>query len=315
MFAIGVENHAAAGWMLLAGAVLALALGWLRGRKAGLNARTLLACSVLAPLGAAFFSHLGYWLCTLPSSWYDHPAWYALAFWQPGQMMYGGLLGALIALAIAGGSQRLKALEQYAPSMALMTVFARLAEGCMGQGYGEYWYGEEGLLTRVPFMTYDPYYECWGWALFMAGAAAALIIFLVLMKKKPAFDGDGMLLFFGLYASAQIVLESLRRDEFLRWGFIRVEELLSAVVILTVLILYWVKSGKGRAACKSLLMALYVAMVVFCLLLEFATEGRISFLVFLDVWHCYALMAVACAVDAACVVCMRRMTIQRSVES
>ena len=50
--------------------------------------------------------------------------------------------------------------------------FARLAEGCMGQGYGEYWYGEEGFLTRLPFMTYDPYYECWGWALFMAGASS-----------------------------------------------------------------------------------------------------------------------------------------------
>jgi len=159
-------------------------------------------------------------------------------------------------------------------------------------------------------MAYDPYYECWGWALFMAGALIALLLFILLMKKKPAFDGDGMLLFFGLYASAQVVLESLRRDEFLRWGFVRVEELLSAVIILTVLILYWVRSGKGRAACKSSLVAVFAAMVVFCLLLEFATEGRIPFLVFLDVWHCYALMAAACVVNAACVLCMRRMTIR-----
>ena len=131
------------------------------------------------------------------------------------------------------------------------------------------------------------------------------------MTQKPAFDGDGMLLFFGLYAAAQVVLESLRRDEFLRWGFIRSEELLSAVVILMVLILYWVHSGGAKAVQKAVCMALFVAMVVFCLLLEFATEGRIPFLVFLDVWHCYALMAVACVINAACVLWMRRLSIRR----
>ena len=56
---------------------------------------------------------------------------------------------------------------------------------------------------------------------------------------------------------------------------------------------------------------LFVAMVVFCLLLEFATEGRIPFLVFLDVWHCYALMAAACVINAACVLWMRRLSIRR----
>ncbi len=309
MFLIGEENLQAALWMLLCGAVLALGVGVMRCAKAGVRCKRTLLCTALLPLCAAFVSHLGYWLCNLPLVLYSYPLGYAAAFWQRGHMMYAALFGALLALVIGGGSERAKVMQAYAPSMALIVLFARLAEGCMGQGYGEYWYGEEGILTRIPFMTYDPYYECWGWALFMAGAAIALILFIVLMTQKPAFDGDGMLLFFGLYAAAQVVLESLRRDEFLRWGFVRVEELLSAVVLLTVLILYWVRTGKARAVCKASLMALFVAMVVFCLLLEFATEGRIPFLVFLDVWHCYALMAVACMVNAACVVCMRRMSV------
>ena len=234
-----------------------------------------------------------------------------LALTLAGLLTFGALLGAVLALVIGGQKERAKVMQAYAPSMALIVLFARLAEGCMGQGYGEYWYGEENLLTRMPFMTYDPYCEFWGWALFMAGAAIALILFVVLLARKPAFEGDGMLLFFGLYAAAQVVLESLRRDEFLRWGFVRVEELLSAVVLLTVLIWYWVRSGKAHAVCKSLLVALFLTMVVCCLLFEFATEGRVAFLIFLDVWHCYALMAVACAVNAACVVCMRRMTIPK----
>jgi len=69
MFAIGVENRQAAGWMLLIGTAFALAVGWLRCRKAGVSAGRILLCSVLMPLCTAFFSHLGYWLCTLPSSW------------------------------------------------------------------------------------------------------------------------------------------------------------------------------------------------------------------------------------------------------
>ena len=310
-FEIGVQNTLMSSLALLAGAVLALLLGWMRGKKAGICPKKLALATVLTPLFTAFFAHLGYCLVCVADVLYTQPAGFWLAFWQPGQLFYGGMLGAVLALCIAGGSGKLKLLESYAPSMALMTVFARLAEGFSGQGYGEYWYEENGFFCRFPFMTYDPYCEYWGWALFMAGAAVALAIFILLMVKKPSFDGDGVLLFFGLYAAGQIVLESLRRDEFLRWGFIRSEQLFSAITVLVVLILYWVRTGRARAVCKSPGAPQHVAMVVFCLRLEVATEGRIPFLVFLDVWHCYALMAAACVVDAACVLCMRRMTLPK----
>jgi len=310
-FEIGVQNPIQTILTLLIGAILALGLGWLRGRQAGIAPKKLLLATVLAPLMTAFFSHLCYCLVSLPDVLYTQTAGYWLAFWQGGQMFYGGLLGAMLALAIAGGAQRIRLMDAYAPSMALMVAFARIAEGCWGQGYGEYWYEESTFFCRLPFMAYDPYYEAWAWALFMAEAAVALIILLVLVLRKQRRGGDSVLLFFGLYAAAQVVLESLRRDEFLRWGFVRVEELLSAVVILIVLILYWVQSGRGKTVQKSLLMAVFIAMVVFCLLLEFATEGRIPFLVMLDVWHCYALMAVTCVVNAACILSMRRMAIRQ----
>lgn len=310
LFEIGVPNTLLCCLTLLAGAVFALALGWKRGQKAGIAPSQLALCTVLASVMTAFCSHLCYCLASAADVLYTQTIGFWFAFWQPGQMFYGGMLGALLALVIAGGQSRIRLMEAYAPSVALMIAFARIAEGFYGQGYGEYWYEEPGIFCRWPFMAYDPYYEAWAWALFMAEAVFALVLFAVLLKKKPAFPGDGMLLLFGLYACAQVVLESLRRDEFLRWGFVRVEELLSAVAILAVLILYWVKSGRGKAACKAVCMAVFLAMVVFCLLLEFATEGRIPFLI-LEVWQCYALMAVACAVNAGCVVCMRRMAIRR----
>lgn len=310
MFAIGVENALACRVTLLIGAALALALGWYRAGKAGLPRKSIILVTVLLPLLAAFFSHLCYCLVNAGDVLYSQPFGYLLSFWQEGHMMYGMLLGIVLALLIGGGRRRMMFLEQYAPSTALMVVFARLAEGMVGQGYGEYWFGEENLFCRFPFMVYDPYYEAWGWALFMLGAAiAAVLLVVLLVRRKPAFEGDSMLLLLGFYAAAQVVMESLRRDEFLRWGFVRVEELLSAVVILLILLFFCLRSGRKQALQKALCFALFAAMVVFCLLLEFATEGRIPFLLFLEVWQCYFCMALACVVLAGCVLWMRHIMI------
>ena len=306
MFMIGVENPLAYGITLLAGGALALGMGWYRGRKASVSTGRLLLATVLLPLLVAFFSHLLYGLVDLENTLYSYSAAYLFAFWEKGNMFYGGMLGAILALFLAGQKQGLKLLELYAPSGALMLVAARIAEGFSGQGYGEY-AAEESFFCRPPFMMFDAEYEAWAWALFILEALVALALLLVLLRRKATWDGDGTLLLLGLYASAQIVLESLRRDEFLRWGFVRVEELFSAIAVVIVLVCYCVKAGRGKALAKTLCFSLCLMMIVLCLLLEFATEGRISFLEFLDVNACYITMAGACAVLGACVLWMRRL--------
>ena len=96
MFEIGVENTLMAAVTLLAGAAAALALGFVRGRKNGLDTRSLVPVTLLLPLGAAFVSHLGYCLADLENVLYSHSAWYLLAFWERGYMFYGGLAGVII---------------------------------------------------------------------------------------------------------------------------------------------------------------------------------------------------------------------------
>lgn len=310
MFSIGVENQLGYGLSLLAGGVLSLGLGGYRLKRAGVETRRMVLATVLLPLFAAFFSHLFYCLVDVEYTIYCYSFGYLFAFWESGYMITGGILGALIALAAAGGKERAVMLEMYAPSGAVMLAAARVAEGFLGQGYGEY--GMDGsILCRFPFMVYDPYYEAWGWALFVLEALIALVLFAVLLRKKTAWNGDGALLLLGLYASAQIVLESLRRDEFLRWGFVRVEEVASAVIVLAVLVAYCVKSGRGRRLSKAVCFGVFGAMTVLCVLLEFATEGRIPFLTFLDVNGCYLMMAGACAVMGGCVLGMRRLCAAR----
>jgi phosphatidylglycerol---prolipoprotein diacylglyceryl transferase len=304
MFAIGLENQLYYGITLLTGSLLALGIGWHRCVKAKIATRKIVLATVLLPVFVAFFSHLLYCLVDLEYTIYSYSFGYLFAFWENGYMLYGGMLGAVLALLMIGGKDTLKLLEQVAPSGALMIAVARIGEGFLGQGYGEYWTGES-VFRRFPFMVYDPYYEEWGWALFILEALIALILFIYLLQIKMTWQGDGALLLFGLYASAQIVLESLRRDEYLRWGFVRVEEVASAVLVLVVLVCYCWKAGKGKGLSKALCFSLYIVMTVFCLLLEFATEGRIPFLTFMDVDACYAAMAVACVLLGASVLWMR----------
>lgn len=306
MFAIGQENQLFYGIAMAAGGAIALGLGWRRCVRAKAARRRIALATVLLPLLAAFFSHLLYCLIDLEYTLYSHSVGYLFAFWEKGTMLYGGMLGVVLGLLLIGGKDRLKMLEAYAPGGALMIAAARVGEGFLGQGYGEYWMGES-FLCRFPFMVYDADYEEWAWALFVLEALLALALFVLLLRKKETWQGDGALLLLGLYASAQIVLESLRRDEFLRWGFVRVEEVASAVVVLAVLVCYCLKEGKGKALSKALCFGLYAVMITFCLLLEFATEGRVPFLTFLDVNACYAAMAGACVLLGGSVLWMRRL--------
>ncbi|NLO85889.1 MAG: hypothetical protein GX096_10755 [Clostridiales bacterium] len=306
MFAIGQENQLFYGITMLVGSALALGLGWHRCRQAKIEQRKAAMATVLLPFFVMFFSHLLYCLVDLEYTIYSYSFGYLFAFWEKGYMVYGGILGAVIALLIIGGDDRLSMLEQYAPSGAWMIAAARIGEGFLGQGYGEYAM-EESFFCRFPFMVYDPYYEEWGWALFILGALIAFVLFIVLLKKKKTWQGDSTLLLLGLYATAQVLLESLRRDEFLRWGFVRVEQVVSAAVLLIVLLCYCFKAADGKRLSKALCLGLYAMMVVFCVLLEFATEGRIPFLQFLDVNACYASMAGACVLLGGSVLWMRHL--------
>jgi prolipoprotein diacylglyceryltransferase len=307
MFAIGVENQLLCGITLLVGAAFALGLGWVRLAKAKIDRKKIVLATALLPLLAAFFSHLLYCLADVEYTIYTYSFGYLFAFWERGTMLYGGILGVFLGLLLIGGQDRLKMLEQYAPSAAWMIAAARIGEGFLGQGYGEYWEGEAFFFHRFPFMVYDPYYEAWGWALFVLEALIALALFAFLLKKRAAWQGDGALLLLGLYASAQIVLESLRRDEFLRWGFVRVEQVTSAIAVFAVLVCYCLKAGRGRGLFKALCFASYGVLIVFCLLLEFALEGRVPFLMFLDTSACYVAMAGASALLGGMVLWMRRL--------
>ncbi len=307
MFLIGQRNFPGLAICLCIGLIAALLFGMSRAGRAGVNKKRIAAVTALAPLCAMFVSHLLHGLVTAGETLYEHSVWYLLAFWKEGGTVTGAVLGVILAICLLGGKEKWKLLDCYAPGGALMLAAAALGKGFLGQGYGEYLW-DESFFMRFPFAVYDADYEAWAWALFLLEMLIALALVIMALRKKPLWQGDGALLVLGLFFSVRIVLESLRRDEFLRWGFVRVEELFAALWVLAALIAYCVKAGPGRLLSKLSCFAAYTALFVFCLLLEFATEGRIDFLLFLDVTGCYTAMALCCAAMAGCVWWMRSLT-------
>ena len=308
LFTIGEMNAAGFWAALITGAALSLFLGLCRARRAGISACSCGWFALLSVVLGVLCSHVGYCLMRLDYVLNEAGAQFFLTFDEGGYMMWGGIAGVVLAAFLScrlQGRASLSLLDAAAPAGGLMIAAVRIAEGFAGQGYGEYIF-DEGFFCVFPFAAYDPLFEAWAWLVFVPEALWALVCgLIVLFSRKEDRPGGQALLLTGLYAAAQIVFESLRRDEFLRWGFVRGSQLLSAAAVLAVLILFFLRVSKGFALRKTLCFAGYAAMITSVVLLEFATEKRIPFLTFLEIEGCYAAMAVCCLILMACIHGMR----------
>ena len=271
--------------------------------KLGYGKGSFWSFSALAVLLGFALSHLFYGLARWGFVGKDNRTASLLFFWEGHYMLYGGMLGCALAALLVSllyKHSTWKLLDTIAPAGALMIAFVRLAQGLNGGGYGDY-LEEDSAFARFPFAVYDTFYDAWAWALFFLAALLAILLSLWLSTRKSRFDGDRTLWMLGMYAAMQIVLESLRRDDFLRWGFVRISQVISAVLAGLVLIYYIVSRHKQRVWRNIFCLLLYTGMVAVCILLEFALEQRIAFLQGLSVPACYGLMTLACMVIMGCI--------------
>lgn len=314
LFSVGEPNQPMFLITLILGFVVSLGLAVLLCRRAMVAGKAVAAAAILAPVLGFLFAHLFYCLMQFSFLINDLGPEGFLDFSANRYMLYGGMFGVALALLLAariGGEKLGKVMDGFAPAAFLFIAAVRIAEGFYGMGYGEY-IEEMNFFCRFPFAVYDNLYEMWAWALFAGEALYALIIAAVTLavrRREPA--GDKALLGLGMYGCGQIIFESLRRDDFLRWGFVRCSELFSGVLILIVLIFYLVRGKNNhKNAAKTVLMVLFFLMVALCLLLEFATEGRIPFLQFLETpAQCYICMTAACVVMLGCVLGIRKLSL------
>ena len=277
---------------------LGLLLMALQQKKNGLRCDTWEIFALLAlPLGLVG-ARVFYCLCRLPV-YLEMGLLNMLRLWDGGYAMWGAAGGAVLAAVLTAKITRQSAariLDAMAAPAALVMALGRFAEFFNGEGIGLE--VENPFFQRFPFAVFDADWEVWFWAVFLVEGAAALVILAVLLAKKSAKPGDQAKLFLVLYCSAQILLESLRRDQFLRWLFVRVSQLTAVLVLGGMMFWALYKWLKAPADARMPKRALIVNWVIFllcvglCIAMEFAVDKA----AFMPVWLCYTIMGVCCVI-------------------
>lgn len=232
------------GAVMAAGALLGVLLCMGTAKKRVGMDRLLTTALITIPC-AVIGGHVIYCLTLLGSILTDYEAGLGLLYQlgAGGYTLYGAVAGALggiwLSSRLTGRSFGALA-DALAPGAALALAFGRAAEVFIAQGLGDY--VENEALWHFPFLmcTYpDPDWPQWQIPVFIYEALAALIILVVLLAlvdRRP-HDGRTAQTFVALLGVTQIMLESLRRDEFIRFGFVRFSQLMAAITVAGVLLL------------------------------------------------------------------------------
>ena len=278
--------------------------------RRGTVSRLAVFCVIFGVLGA----RLGYCLCILDGI--NEPFLpFLFRLTAGGYMLYGAMAGALGGAALTAAVTRqsfFKLTDLLAAPSALLISLARLAEGIAGEGYGwdiADWFSPDSGMSvfvledpsffcRFPFGVSDMY-GSWNWSVFIFEALIAAAIFLFLQKKSYTRPGGKTCLFLLLYAASQILCESMRQDAVLRFGFVRVNQVVSAILLMALAIFLPVKN-EGRVSLRTLL-PVFGLLLCFLLItaMEFAIEKKISQIEWLPTDLCYLIIAIACVGIAA----------------
>ena len=270
--------------LCLAAGVLA-AFFWLKARCRKMKGDTALRFTLLALPLSFLLARLGQ--CLISQGWHLFRQDFFFNFRRGGYLLYGALAGVMISAWITGkrtGQSAGRLLDAAAAPGMLLIAVTRFAEGIIGVGYGrsmEEWFDPWGEYTFFPLEDPEPlmrfpfgipdYYGDYHFSIFLLEGIAA-VIFLLILRRKTA-DQPGALFQLGLilYAGAQTTLESLRADSLPKWGFVRVNQLISGIVLAVILVLLTRKllaRGKqipwgswiGMISCMGMIMAMEFAL-------------------------------------------------------
>jgi len=223
--------------------------------------------------------------------------------WQGGYTLYGAVLGAGIGVFIYARITHRKAgrlLDLTAVGGALALFFERCGEYFTTQGLGEYIM--EDTWCRFPFAVKSLYGD-WQIPVFMYEALCAAMIALGLLYMVNRRDeGRTAQAFIILLGVTQIILESLREDEFIRFGFVRLNMLAAAITMgLTFFYrVYSVVKQHGWSLWQILRLMLFAAGIVVVILVEFALDKSTidNVLLYFVMAFTLAVMAVAMLLDS-----------------
>lgn len=157
-----------------------------------------------------------------------------LRLWEGGMSMAGALLGALLAARlVTKKTNGTRFMDAVAVSLAAFVLIARIGEKFTTMGFG----------MDVDFSGLFVMDGNFGGVLnvWLMEAVIALFILtalIILNTRKKGLSGDGLMLFFLLYGTTQILMESLRADRHMIWGFVKAQQVLAMLMATGALVLF-----------------------------------------------------------------------------
>ena len=248
---------------------LMILLGVLAGVALSLRKKQVRPLLPAVILGALVFGHLA-WVLFCPFD-YEAPEgklYMILRPWEGGYTLYGALLGGAVGALLFGrvyGVSWRESLDALTPGACAVLFFARIGEAFTGEGIGR---GTEVAWTHffpLSVCTYhdefDAFYDEWRYVIWFWEALAALILLIILLKReKKALPGHQTAVFLTFLGTTQILLEQMRRDNYLRLiVFVRVNQLAALATLIGVLVFLLVRNKPGTVKVLSCLAALVFA--------------------------------------------------------
>lgn len=205
--------------------------------------------------------------------------------WEGGLSLWGLILGFWLTVRtsckhISASSAR--SLDTFSAGLILFIAVLRISEVFTGQGIGRIITYE--FLVNPIISVRDSHDEA-RFAVYRLEAAYALLLFIIVLfrskkyaRAKKAVWGDLWRFSVGGYAMAQIVFESMREDDFMHFGFVRVSQVLSILILLVYAFYYVYRLKKAHLlrAHALWMIPLALAATAFVILEEFRVDSALN---------------------------------------
>ena len=241
---------------------------------------------------------------------------------EGGFILWGALAGLLLAAKLTGkitNQSGAKIADSMIVPACLVILVLRLVCGLMFKGFGaglplDYWFDPEetefayrfsiwpledySFFERFPFATLN-YYDYWCWAVFILQALWAGITGILVSRSKAA-PGGKTARFVILFSCGTIVLESMLYGGeivHLPWlGFVKANQILSAIALLTALIACLCRLPKESRKEEALIVfPQFLAAIGIIIAMEFAAfEKKLTMINWLPSDACHLIMGLAC---------------------
>ncbi len=235
-------------------------------------------CGVFALLGSHWLFcavRWGYIINDLAGDWS-----FPLQLWQGGFTMYGAILGALLGGLVASKLTKdslASTMDRVVLGLAVVLIAGRLGEFFTSQGIANERAAE--ALSMLPFRKVDFYgearlainvYEA------LAAVAALIAAAVVMLRRQPA--GRAAEVALAIVSAWQILFESLRGDETIKFGFVLLNMIAAAAVMAFILVTRIIRRVKkqGWRAWETWRVVLFAVGAVIVICTEFALDGKIK---------------------------------------